>query len=362
MHDDVNPIVIHGYIDNGSRNIKRSGTEEKYYGIRAVPGAGKNFLGSLLWELYNKNDLTTMHYSEIFNEYFTSVDVIKDPAGDHSIPYWKNDHWKFINIRRKLVSDNYITIQHEHEWFSGAKSRREKANKIDASVGINMANIPKALISGYYITTDTPEEIEFVYKLFYIKRTFGDRPNIIYNKDNSSLSYSNEVNRLICPVGSPEELNDFTFKDIKLLISDWINFTKFIKNEDPEFYPFSKFNLIYFKEYLKREKVKYLNPGEYLRFYELFKNNSSRFGVMSNYTPELNSKKMESYFEFEKNHLKEFKEKIENLKVISYKDLFINYTDTNTPFDQYKDRIKEYTRKNIALIKKYEDYFGKIVI
>lgn len=329
---------------------------KKYYCIRAIPGAGKNFLGHLLWHYHNGNDRSLIHYSPEYNEYFTTSDVIRD-SGPFTVPFWSDNHWKMINTRIINSSDNYINIQHEHDWTSEANTKRQRLNRENPQYGFDNKNLSHKLIEGYYITTTTAEELDFVYKLYYIKRMFGDRPNGVFTDEKTTLNtYDNEyeIIRLIHPVGSQGELAKFEFTDIEKLINNWKKYLIFLKNENNS-YPLSRFNLHYFQSYHKIDgKVRVMNKDSYLNFYEKFKEEAA--DTFQTYYPKLKFKK--DWLDYENVLINDFN--LPNVKMIPYKKLFLDQKPTNTPFDLYLDEIKEYTEKNIKLIQKIENYFGEI--
>ena len=315
----------------------QNGSSNKFYSLRASPGAGKNFLATLL-NNYHNDDPFLIHYSQTYNEYFNTSEMVVDSNGPYTIPFW-NSGWKFVNVRLRNSNDVTNKVVHEHEWTS-KDSRRFKAYiESNGNIGINPKSFIKNTIEGYYITTKTPEEYNFIAKLIFIKKFLGDRPNILFDEEYSNLSKSNLfiINRL----GPCKSIN----KTLNANIHKWIEFVRFLNKEIPYCYPLSDLNLNYFA------KCNTFNNDSYLIYYEQFKAN-----WLKTWT-EIELKNIKT----EIKNLEQFKQANPNIKEISYKDLFLDQIETGTVFDNFKNEIAEYTKRNLQLIEKVENFFGDIL-
>lgn len=324
----------------------QNGLSDKFYCLRASPGAGKNFLATLLNKSNNGIDPFLIHYSQDYNEYFNTSEMAADPNGPYTIPFWDNK-WKFVNVKLRDKNDLNNSTMHEHEW-TPEDSRRFKAyTESNGKIGINPKTFIENIIEGYYITTRTPEEYNFIAKLIFIKRWLGDRPNILFDEEYSNLSKSDLfiINRL-SPC-KPIRKTSNTENIINIL--KWIEFIKFLNKEipSPYSYPFSNLNFNYFVEY----KPYKIDMDSYLLYYELLKST----WLQSWLTKEF------KYIKDEIKVLEEFKKINSNIIEISYKDLFLDQIETGTIFDKFKDEIAEYTKRNLQLIEGVENFFGDIL-
>jgi hypothetical protein len=316
----------------------QNGSSNKFYFLRASPGAGKNFLATLL-NNYHNGDPFLIHYSQTYNEYFNTSEMVVDLNGSYTIPFWDSG-WKFVNVRLRNINDVTNKVVHEHEWTS-KDSRRFKAYiESNGDIGINPKSFIKNTIEGYYITTKTPEEYNFIAKLIFIKKFLGDRPNILFDEEYSNLSKSDLF--IISRLGPCKSIN----KTLNANIHKWIEFVRFLNKEIPYCYPLSELNLNYFA------KCNTFNNDSYLIYYEQFKANWLKDWI----NRELKVIKIEI------ENLEKFKQSNPNIKEISYKDLLLDQIETGTVFDNFKNEIAEYTKRNLQLIEKVENYFGKITI
>lgn len=333
-----------------------SGQKTNYYAIRAAPGAGRNFLAVLLNRHYNNNSFL-IHYSKTFNEYFNTSELVPDVNGKYTIPFWDNK-FKFINLRERIDSDYIDRIVHEHEWMETDRDiriRRFEAFAIDSNSGINPKTFIENIIQGYYITLETQEEINFVTKLIYIKKYFGDRPELMYDKDISSISHPDEYDVIVklSPIGTAQtQFNPYMLKletvSTSEMLTLWEKYITFLKENVPLYYPLSDFNLYYFSQYFI-EKYSLFNIDCYLTYYERFK----RSKLKKHYVP--------NHMLREETKIKKIKSKDVNFKVIAYKDMFLDLLNTDTPFDNFKPEIKEYTKRNLQLIEMFENFYGEIL-
>jgi hypothetical protein len=67
------------------------------------------------------------------------------------------------------------------------------------------------------------------------------------------------------------------------------------------------------------------------------------------------------FIKLEIENLEQFKQSNPNIKEISYKDLFLDQIETGTVFDNFKNEIAEYTKRNLQLVETIENYFGEIL-
>ena len=321
----------------------QNGSSNKFYSLRASPGAGKNFLSTLLNNYYN-GDPFLIYYSRLYNEYFNTSEMLMDKDGPYTIPFWNNG-WEFINVRLRNSNDVKNKVVHEHEWAStkvdGSEyiRRFETYNQTNGKMGINPETFIKQTIQGYYVTTKSPEEYNFIAKLIFIKKSLGDRPNILFDEEYSNLSKSDlfTISRL-----SPCKSID---KTLNANIHKWIEFVRFLNKEIPYCYPLSELNLNYFA------KCNTFNNDSYLIYYEQFKANWFKTWT------EIELKNIKT----EIKNLEKFKQSNPNIKEISYKDLFLDQIETGTVFDNFKNEIAEYTKRNFQLVETIENFFGKIL-
>jgi hypothetical protein len=327
----------------------QNGSNSKFYSLRASPGAGKNFLATLL-NSYHNSDPFLIHYSQTYNEYFNTSEMIVDSAGPYTIPFW-DGRWKFVNIRLRNDTDLDNKIVHEHEWVSTKSGsgneyvRRFMAyDETDGKIGINPKLFIEKIIQGYYITTKTPEEYNFIAKMIFIKKFLGNRPNIMFDKKYSNFS-SDSISKILflSPLGNLEIGYNYD-----LDITRWIEFVNFLQ-KIPYSYPLSGLNYNYFVEY-NTGKFK-LNIDTYLIYYEQFKDN---------WLKSWNNTELK-FIKLEIKNLEQFKQANPNIKEISYKDLFLDQIETGTVFDNFKNEIAEYTKRNFQLVETIENYFGKIL-
>lgn len=336
-----------------------------YYAIRAIPGAGKHFLAALLWKHHYGNYDNIFHYSEKFNEYFScnAAQYIKKSNGQYSLPFWKGSHWENINISK---SKNQFEIITDHEWLDGLlKFKYQKSTEPTIR---DYFEKKSQLIEGYYITTPTLEEIRYVYKLYLIKAMFGDRNSLMFDSKASNISDPKrfEYIRSITSTKRSSNYEQLAEVDYIKVMDYWKEFVLFLQNV-PYSYPFSRFNMSFFYEFLFG-KIN-LNEDEYLTYFEHFrlnfeKGNQSRFFNINGsadfkyYNP--SDAEIKEQLMYEKNHLNKFKKEINNLYVINYRDLFLDYNTTHTVFDEFTNEIKEYTNRNNKLIKEIESFFGEV--
>ena len=315
----------------------QNGSSNKFYSLRASPGAGKNFLATLL-NNYHNGDPFLIHYSQTYNEYFNTSEMVVDSNGPYTIPFWDSG-WKFVNVRLRNSNDVRNKVVHEHEWTS-KDSRRFKAYiESNGNIGINPKSFIKNTIEGYYITTKTPEEYNFIAKLIFIKKFLGDRPNILFDEEYSNLSKSDLF--IISRLSPCKSIN----KTLNANIHKWIEFVRFLNKEIPYCYPLSELNLNYFA------KCNTFNNDSYLIYYEQFKAN-----WLKTWT-EIELKNIKT----EIKNLEKFKQSNPNIKEIPYKDLFLDQIETGTVFDNFKNEIAEYTKRNFQLVETIENYLGKIL-
>jgi hypothetical protein len=316
----------------------QNGSSNKFYSLRASPGAGKNFLATLL-NNYHNGDPFLIHYSQTYNEYFNTSEMVVDSNGPYTIPFWDSG-WKFVNVRLRNSNDVTNKVVHEHEWTS-KDSRRFKAYiESNGSIGINPKSFIKNTIEGYYITTKTPEEYNFIAKLIFIKKFLGNRPNILFDEE-----YSNFSKRSLFTISRLSPCKLTLNKSFSANIHKCIEFVRFLNKEVPYSYAFSELNLKYFSTYNS------FNIDSYLLHYDQFKDNWLKDWI----NRELKVIKIEI------ENLEKFKQFNPNIKEISYKDLLLDQIETGTVFDNFKNEIAEYTKRNFQLVETIENFFGKIL-
>ena len=213
-----------------------------------------------------------------------------------------------------------------------------------ASGYVSVAGREHQVVVGYYITTKTPEEYNFITKMIFIKKFLGNRPNIMFDKKYSNFS-SDSISKILflSPLGNLEIGYNYD-----LDITRWIEFVNFLQ-KIPYSYPLSGLNYNYFVEY-NTGKFK-LNIDTYLIYYEQFKDN---------WLKSWNNNELK-FIKLEIKNLEQFKQANPNIKEISYKDLFLDQIETGTVFDNFKNEIAEYTKRNFQLVETIENYFGKIL-
>lgn len=66
-----------------------------HYSIRAIPGAGKNFLSTILAKHYNI-DYFIQYFDKEFNEYFSNSELVARADGKIKTPFWNGSCWEIL--------------------------------------------------------------------------------------------------------------------------------------------------------------------------------------------------------------------------------------------------------------------------
>jgi hypothetical protein len=321
--------------------------------VRAIPGAGKNFIATLLSKHYHSDNV--MYYDKIFNEYFHSPYIIHNNLGYIKQPFWNGKNWDIIP---SVQIENPI-IMHEHEWINdgtGLVNGFKIYDQTNGKIGLK-SNWINYIVKGFFIYCDKQNEIDFVQKMLHIKVN-GSRPLIVYDEktESSTAEYSFEAQklRLIGSLGKGFDLrNMIDYAMTKMTYKEWIYMWKqfcIFVNQFPYMVPFSFHNIIYFHDWLNDDmKWDLFNSDIFLLHLEIWKKkNKNLFNL-----------------EYEKNKLNEI-EKFKNrygmqLYKINYSDLFFYQKPTGTVLDNYMDEIKKYSERNMKLLCDYESFYGKIL-
>tara|TARA_R110000868_G_scaffold140545_2_gene356288 strand:- start:3676 stop:4572 length:897 start_codon:yes stop_codon:yes gene_type:complete len=297
----------------------QNGSNNNFCLIRTAPGAGRNFLASLL-NNHHYGDPFLIHYSQTYNEYFNTPVMVVDPDGPYIIPFWSDNAWQLITTRATISNELSFRIRTDHG--RGSKTINNIKNATD----------------GYYVTVETNEEINIVSKLIFIKKHLGVRPLVLFSQNESSFN-NDELQTLKSFLSNNKNWlldSNFYSNDLIYNISQWSVYVEFFK-QIPHSYAFSSLNFSYFINNYKKEP----SMVSYLSYYEYYKNTD-----MEKY-------KREELFDIDISP---------TLKRISYKSLFLDCDNTNSVFDNFKDEIKEYTKRNLELVENIENFFGEIVI
>jgi hypothetical protein len=326
--------------------------------IRALPGAGKNFIATLLSKHYNINNL--MCYDEKFNEYFHSSYLLSDDKGEVKHPFWINNKWKILNSK-KIKN---LKLVHDHDWFddgSGMVRKFRLYNITNGKVGIDSNEFNEKITEGFFIFCNNMKDIEFIFKLYIIKMC-GQRPLIVYNNKNNistaSETYESIYLRMISSSGNCNDIQN-TMYDVnkKLSYIEWIQiwrkYCNFIK-KFPFIHVLSQLNMHYISTWLDaNKKFNLFDENNFLTHYELYKIN-----FKNNYFKNINLDNEQ----IKLNQVRKLqKQNNMILHEINYKDLFLDFKPTGTVLDNYMDEIKEYTTRNMKLIEDYESFYGKIL-
>lgn len=336
--------------------------KKQYYAIRGLPGAGKNFLAVLLNRYYN-NDDQLFYYSKEFNEYFNSAELYITPDGDITLPCWFDNKWNMIKVRLYQPGDTKCKVVHEHEWVLNENEtldrvRRFSANQLNKDWGYDYNTFVESIQEGYYITNHTKEELDFLKKLIFIKKEFGDRPNVMFDEENSTISNNTQwaygmKNLSSVTTSHYIELMKRTVQtglSTSFILDNWSEFVRMLNGEQISFaYPLSNYSKIYFDKFLNGEFKKVDDIDQYLMYYEVFKNEVPGWWYTS-----------KNFEQEELDKIKMVKDRNPDIKVISYNDLILNPIQTNTPFDHYRNEIEIYTDRNKKLIQQFENFWGKI--
>lgn len=336
--------------------------KKQYYAIRGLPGAGKNFLAVLLNRHYN-NDDQLFYYSHEFNEYFNSAELYITKDGDITLPCWFDNKWNMTRVRLYKPGDTEYKIVHEHEWVineneSIDRVRRFSANAINKDWGYDYKTFVESIKEGYYITNHSKEELDFLKKLIFIKKEFGDRPNVMFDDDNSTVSNNSDwaygmKNLSSVTTSHYIELMKKTVSggiSYSFVLDNWIRFVNMLNRESVPFaYPLSNYSKIYFDKFLNGEFKRVDDINQYMMYYEVFKNKVPGWWYTS-----------KNFEQEEMDKVKIVKDRNPDIKVISYKDLILDPIKTNTPFDLYHEEIVQYTDRNKTLIKEFESHWGEI--
>jgi len=273
-----------------------SGSNDSSYFIRALPGAGKNFLASLIC-----NKANILHHNKIFNEYFNSADLIKDKNGPSTMVVWDEYKWKFISVK---TADGDSQVRHRHELGTGQSAQ-------------------------CYITHQ-PEDLDFVRTLFFIKSKLGGPAIAVFNRNASSYNLSKELSthKDQLPRGHKHiysVINEWKGLSQKNILLSWIQFVTFIKDKVPMGYPFSRINTIGVQFNMSTEKE-----------------------LLDQYNNDIYYEKEQAQYV-----------KRSNITILQYNELFTG-KKTNTVFDNFKDELLLYNERNIALVKRAEDFYGPL--
>jgi hypothetical protein len=336
--------------------------KKQYYAIRGLPGAGKNFLAVLLNRYYN-NDDQLFYYSKQFNEYFNSAEFYITPDGNMALPCWFDNKWNMIRVRLYQEGDTRYKIVHEHEWVAEEERtidrvRRFSANRVNKNWGYDPKTFVESITEGYYVTNHTKEELDFLKKMIFIKKEFGDRPNVMFDDNYSTLSDNYEwaygIKNLSSVASSHYiELMKRTAQtglSASFILDNWSEFVCMLNREQIPFaYPLSHYSKIYFDKFLNGEFKRVNDIDQYLMYYERFKSDIPGWWYTS------------KNFEAEETwKVNEVLRRNPDVKVISYKDLILDPIDTGTLFDTYREEIQLYTERNKSLINRFEKYWGEI--
>ena len=322
--------------------------------VRAIPGAGKNFIATLLSKHYNTN--TTMYYDSLLNEYFHNPDTVIDPNGNIIQPFWNGNTWDILSSREITHEESLNIINHEHEWFDDGSDVVRKFvqfHQSDGAIGLNPLTFYKDIREGYFIYCDKHSELIFAKKLLDMKQQNGSRPSFLI--DNIITEYDIEVDRLRA-LSSTGKMWDF-FRLIqsineKMKLTDWINlwerYCMFLE-QLPFNNPMSIRNIKYLSSWLLDDmKWELCNVNNYLARYEFIDENYKLDKVFDS-TNEL--KKLDKARSVAK-------ETGMILHEINYSDFFFDQKDTGTVLDCYKKEVAEYTAKNIEILDQYEQFYG----
>lgn len=336
----------------------------QYYAIRALPGAAKNFLAVLLNRHYN-NDDQLFYYSKEFNEYFNSAELYITPDGDMTLPCWFNNQWNMIKVRLYQPGDTKYKIVHEHEWVElygkDKEVRRFLANKVNKDWGYDSKTFIESIKEGYYITNHSKKELDFLKKLIFIKKEFGDRPNIMFDDDNSTISdnfYWRYGIKNLSSVTTAHYIelmkNTVAKRNISttFLIENWIKFVELLKKENIPFaHPLNNYSKNYFDKFLNGEFEKVDNLDRYLLYFDQFQKNVPGWWYNND---GFHKKEIEKV-----NHVLV---RNPNINIISYENLIMEPRKTNTVFDEHADEIYNYSMLNRTLVSNFENFWGKITI
>ena len=326
--------------------------------VRAIPGAGKNFIATLLSRHYN--DKTLIYYDKVFNEYFHREYLISDSNGPIKEIFWGNSKWNIVS--GKEITNPIIT--HEHELINddfGMVKRFNIYKQSSGRIGISPEEYSKNINESFFIFCNDKKTLDFLKKLIHIKSN-GYRSIIAYSELDNSVTFEKSFNSLklqaVTNGGKLSKPNNIiTLANEQMNYKEWINvwkkFNIFLK-EFPYAYSFSRFNLNYLGIWLQNNRSWDLfNKEIYLSF---MKNNNCHVknNMNANITLETELKKL-----FEIRDLQKQTKMI--LHEINYKDLFLDFKSTNTILDNYMDEIKAYTERNIRLADDYESFYGKIL-
>lgn len=324
-----------------------------HYSIRAIPGAGKNFLSTILAKHYNI-DYFIQYFDKEFNEYFSDSELVAKVDGEIKTPFWNGSCWNILPCEVRKPDEYPKRIIHEHDWIDNNDRyiRRFNANKLDRNLGIDPDNIIKNTLEGYWVSCTSKEEIDFVKKIFTIKRYFGSRPPIIFDDNNSSIDEEYNAIRSLSSVGNDNELkacinlamDTMSFKEFMHI---WIDYHNFLK-EFPLNYPLSYWNSVYLFDWLKHKNFNLCDLDTYIIKFHTFLalDNSQPMLYIDN--------------EIERNALGQLKSYDIKLNVIRYKDLFMQPKKTNTILDQHQDDMYDYHKRNVLLLKTFEDFYDNI--
>ena len=124
-------------------------------------------------------------------------------------------------------------------------------------------------------------------------------------------------------------------------------------------YPFSRINIAYFSECILQERFEIDNTNHYLMFIDEYKDIFIKtIGVQFNMSTEkelLDQYNNDIYYEKEQAQYV----KRSNITILQYNELFTG-KKTNTVFDNFKDELLLYNERNIALVKRAEDFYGPL--
>jgi hypothetical protein len=330
--------------------------------VRAIPGAGKNFIATILSQHYN--DCCLMYWDSVYNEYFHSQYLMTDINGPIKELIWDNKKWKILSGTER----NDPIITHEHELINdqlGVVKRFKVYKESSGKIGINPEKFAEKITEGFFIYCDDQKILDFLTKLIYIKVN-GYRPIISYDDLTSISSVSKSLESMkiqtITNGGKNNRPRDIIIKaNSKMSYKEWINlwkqfsiFTKIF----PYSHPLSRFNLNYVDFWLqdnmswdlfdKNKYLKFLNDRKDFHIKDLMIRNGETV------TPHTELQKLD-----EVRKLKKQNNMI--LHEINYSDLFFDLKPTGTTLDNYMNEIKEYTDRNMKLIEGYESFYGKIL-
>lgn len=338
----------------------RSGKRmSKHYSVRTVPGAGENFITTLLTNHYNLKH-NVQYYDDEFNEYFINSELIVKENGSIESPFWSGTGWDFIRCELRKDNEYQQRVVHEHEWIDEGDEyiRRFNVNKMDPTLGVDPDKIIKDTLEGFWVSCTTKEETDFVKKVFIVKRYFGSRPPVIYNQSDSSLNGTREfkIIRSLSSVGNDKEVVKYILlamskMNFKEFVDIWKEYFYFLK-ELPLNYSLSCWNSHYFYQWLQNPNFELCDIDNYIISFQSFIEKELKSCPRLLHIDPNREQHMEKV-------IRSYGKKI---NVIRYRDFFLEQKPTGTVLDQYINEVLEYTNKNKKLVKDFENFYDEILL